>query len=74
MTPKFSNLGACNLSLCFSGAKKTYYTEVMTGSYPNKERLDHAVGSPALRLTTVIVDGHLNDSHYIVTKLQLGEK
>lgn len=46
----------------------------MIGSYPNEERLDHAVGFPALRLATVTVDGRLNDSHDVITKLQLREK
>lgn len=56
------------------GAEKTYNTEFILGSYSNKERLDHAVGFPALRLATIIVDGCLNDSHNVVTKLQLREK
>lgn len=44
----------------------------MGGSYPNKERLHHAVGFPALRMAAVPVNGSLNDSHNVVTELHLG--
>lgn len=37
---------------------------------PNEERLDHAVGFPALRLATVAVDGCLNDPRDVITELQ----
>lgn len=43
-------------------------------SYTYKEWFDHAVCLPALWLATVTVDGCLNDSHDVITKLQLGEK
>lgn len=46
----------------------------MGGSYPDEERLDHAVGFPALGLATVTVDGRLDDSRDVVTELQLTEK
>lgn len=42
------------------------------GSHPNKESLHHAVGSPALGMAAVTVHGRLNDSHNVVTELQLG--
>lgn len=42
------------------------------GSYPNKERLQHAVSFPALWTAAVTVNGRLNDSHNVVTELQLG--
>lgn len=41
------------------------------GSYSDKERLDHAVGFPVLRVAAVTVDGRLDDSHNVVTKIQL---
>lgn len=40
-------------------------------SYPNKERLDHAVGFPVLWMATITVNGSLNDSHNVVTKIPL---
>lgn len=43
-----------------------------SGSYPDEERLDHAVGFPALGLAAVAVDGGLDDSHHVVAELQLG--
>lgn len=42
------------------------------GSYPNKERLHHDVGFPALRMAAITVNGRLNDSHNVITELQLG--
>lgn len=42
------------------------------GSYPNKERLHHAVGFPALGMAAVPVNGRLNDSRNVITELQLG--
>lgn len=52
--------------------KKKATTVNIGGSYPNKERLHHAVGFPALRMAAVPVNGSLNDSHNVVTELQLG--
>lgn len=50
-----------------------YHPEVIRGSHPYKERLDHAVGFPALRMTAITVNGRLNDSHNVITELQLEE-
>lgn len=53
--------------MCFLG----YHTLNGTDSYPNKERLDHAVGFPVLWMATITVNGSLNDSHNVVTKIPL---
>lgn len=44
------------------------------GSYPDKKRLDHAVGFPVLRVAAVTVNGCLDDSHHVVTKITLKSK
>lgn len=45
-----------------------------SGSYSDKERLDHAVGFPVLRVAAVAVNGCLDDSHHVVTKIPLKSK
>lgn len=49
----------------------SYINITRTDSYPNKERLDHAVGFPVLWMATITVNGSLNDSHNVVTKIPL---
>lgn len=71
-----STLAICTVTLsCFQQCWDDWHTpELIWGSHPNEERLDHAVGFPALRLATVAVDGCLNDPRDVITELQLGEK
>lgn len=44
------------------------------GSYSDKERFDHAVGFPVLRVAAVTVNSCLDDSHDVVTKIPLKSK
>lgn len=40
-------------------------------AHPNKEGLDHAVGLSALHLTTIRIEGCLDDFYNVITELQL---